>query len=64
VYDRHDRAGGLLIYGSPNFKLEKSVVLRRGVLCEESDIRFRLNCAIGQDIELAGCIGQAGGGAD
>jgi glutamate synthase (NADPH) small chain len=53
VYDRHDRIGGLLIYGIPNFKLEKSVVLRRGALCEESGIRFRLNCGIGQDIAFA-----------
>ncbi len=29
VYDRHDRAGGLLIYGIPSFKLEKDVVARR-----------------------------------
>jgi glutamate synthase (NADPH) small chain len=50
VYDRYDRPGGLLIYGIPNFKLEKPVVLRRGTLCEESGIRFRLNCAVGRDI--------------
>ena len=30
VYDRHDRAGGLLIYGIPGFKLDKEVVERRG----------------------------------
>ena len=30
IYDRYDRAGGLLIYGIPNFKLEKQVVARRG----------------------------------
>jgi glutamate synthase (NADPH/NADH) small chain len=53
VYDRHDRAGGLLIYGIPNFKLEKPVVLRRAALCEESGIRFQLNCAVGEDMAFA-----------
>ena len=53
VYDRYDRAGGLLIYGIPNFKLEKDVVLRRRALAEASGIRFVLNCAVGQDVTLA-----------
>jgi glutamate synthase (NADPH/NADH) small chain len=53
VYDRHDRVGGLLIYGIPNFKLEKPVVLRRWELMRQSGIQFRLNCAIGEDITLA-----------
>src|SRR6202045_4124912 len=43
VYDRHDRIGGLLIYGIPNFKLEKHVVLRRWKLLEDGGIRFHLN---------------------
>lgn len=50
VYDRYDRVGGLLIYGIPNFKLEKEVVLRRQALLEASGIRFQLNCEIGRDI--------------
>jgi glutamate synthase (NADPH/NADH) small chain len=54
VYDRHDRVGGLLIYGIPNFKLEKRIVLRRWELMVESGIRFHLNCEIGADITLAG----------
>ena len=29
IYDRYDRPGGLLIYGIPNFKLEKEIVIRR-----------------------------------
>ncbi len=53
VYDRYDRVGGLLIYGIPGFKLEKSVVLRRWALMEQSGIRFQLNCGIGKDISLA-----------
>jgi glutamate synthase (NADPH/NADH) small chain len=53
VYDRHDRPGGLLIYGIPNFKLEKDVVIRRWRLLEESGIKFELNCAVGETIAFA-----------
>jgi glutamate synthase (NADPH/NADH) small chain len=53
VYDRHDRPGGLLIYGIPNFKLEKEVVIRRWNLLVESGIKFELNCAIGDTISFA-----------
>ena len=50
IYDRYDRAGGLLIYGIPNFKLEKHVVLRRTKLLNESGIEFIQNCAVGRDL--------------
>ena len=53
VYDRYDRVGGLLIYGIPNFKLEKSIVLRRWKLLEASGIRFELNCEVGRDVTIA-----------
>jgi len=52
VYDRHDRVGGLMIYGIPNFKLEKEVVLRRWQQYVMGGIQFRLNCAVGRDITL------------
>jgi glutamate synthase (NADPH/NADH) small chain len=52
VYDRHDRVGGLLVYGIPNFKLEKSVVARRAALLGEGGIRFHLNCEVGKDVAL------------
>lgn len=52
VYDRYDRVGGLMIYGIPNFKLEKEVVLRRHEQYAAAGIEFVLNCAIGQDITL------------
>ncbi|MBL8709476.1 MAG: NAD(P)-dependent oxidoreductase [Rhodospirillaceae bacterium] len=52
IYDRHDRVGGLLIYGIPNFKLEKQVVQRREKLLRESGIRFELNTEIGRDLSL------------
>ena len=53
IYDRYDRAGGLLIYGIPNFKLEKEVVQRRNAWLEQSGVTFRLNFAVGADASLA-----------
>jgi len=47
IYDRHDRAGGLLIYGIPNFKLEKQVVERRVKRLEDGGVKFVLNCDVG-----------------
>ncbi len=52
VYDRHDRAGGLLIYGIPNFKLEKDVVLRRVQRLADGGIKFKLNFEVGRDATL------------
>lgn len=50
VYDRYDRAGGLLTYGIPGFKLEKPVVLRRIAQLEGGGVRLELNCTVGVDI--------------
>ena len=52
IYDRYDRPGGLLIYGIPNFKLEKEIVVRRTDRLKESGIKFELNCDIGKDISF------------
>ena len=52
IYDRYDRPGGLLIYGIPNFKLEKFAVKRRTNLLEESGIKFKQNFEVGKDISL------------
>ena len=52
IYDRYDRAGGLLIYGIPNFKLEKYVVNRRTKLLKESGIKFIQNFEVGRDASL------------
>jgi glutamate synthase (NADPH/NADH) small chain len=49
IYDRYDRAGGLLIYGIPNFKLEKEIVQRRTKLLEDSGVEFKLNFNVGKD---------------
>ena len=50
VFEREDRPGGLLMYGIPNMKLEKSIVERRIRLMEAEGIEFRTNCDIGKDI--------------
>ena len=52
VYDRYDRAGGLLIYGIPNFKLEKHVVERRTKLLKDGGIKFIHNFEVGKDSTL------------
>ena len=52
IYDRYDRPGGLLIYGIPNFKLEKFTVERRTNLLKESGIKFKQNFEVGKDISL------------
>ncbi|KJZ26045.1 NAD(P)-dependent oxidoreductase [Tritonibacter mobilis] len=52
VYDRYDRAGGLLTYGIPGFKLEKEIVMRRNALLAEGGVTFVMNCNIGEDISF------------
>jgi len=52
IYDRYDRPGGLLIYGIPNFKLEKFVVERRTNLLKKSGIEFKQRIEIGKNISL------------
>ena len=52
VYDRHDRAGGLMIYGIPGFKLEKHVVERRNQLLADGGVEFVLNANVGEDISF------------
>ncbi|WP_193143118.1 MULTISPECIES: NAD(P)-dependent oxidoreductase [unclassified Meridianimarinicoccus] len=53
VYDRYDRAGGLLTYGIPGFKLEKPVVMQRIEQLEQGGVIFKLNCTVGDDISFA-----------
>ncbi|EEB83684.1 glutamate synthase, small subunit [Roseobacter sp. GAI101] len=52
IYDRYDRAGGLLTYGIPGFKLEKDVVMRRNDQLAEGGVNFELNCDVGVDISF------------
>lgn len=52
AYDRYDRVGGLMMYGIPNFKLDKQVVENRRRQYEESGVVFHLNCAVGTDVTM------------
>ena len=53
VYDRYDRAGGLLTYGIPGFKLEKDVVMRRNDQLAAGGVTFEQNCEVGRDVSFA-----------
>ncbi|MBD3800569.1 MAG: glutamate synthase subunit beta [Campylobacterales bacterium] len=50
MYERADRAGGLMTYGIPNFKLDKKIVDRRVKLLEEAGMTLVLNCEVGKDV--------------
>ena len=50
VFEKNDRIGGLMIYGIPNFKLDKSVIIRRHEWLEESGVIFHTNCEVGKEI--------------
>ena len=58
VYDRYDRAGGLLTYGIPGFKLEKPVVMQRIEQLEPAGVTFVLNCKVGEDLSFDAIRGQ------
>jgi len=58
IYDRYDRAGGLLTYGIPGFKLEKDVVERRNAQLVEGGVTFELNCDVGRDISFGAIRGK------
>ncbi len=53
IYDRYDRAGGLMIYGIPGFKLEKDVVEKRVSLLEQSGVVIHRNVEVGKDISFS-----------
>jgi glutamate synthase (NADPH) small chain len=52
VYDRHPEIGGLLTFGIPAFKLEKSVMTKRREIFTEMGIEFQLNTEVGKDITI------------
>ncbi len=52
VYDRHPEIGGLLMFGIPEFKLEKGVIKRRREVLEEMGVEFVLDTTIGTDITM------------
>ncbi len=53
VFERADRIGGLLMYGIPDFKLEKSVVERRLVQMREEGVVFHVAANVGVDVPVA-----------
>ncbi len=53
VYDRHDRPGGLLIYGIPGFKLEKEIVERRTKRLADGGVVFKMGVDVGKDVTLS-----------
>jgi glutamate synthase (NADPH/NADH) small chain len=58
VYDRYDRAGGLLTYGIPGFKLEKPVVMQRIDQLAQAGVQFVPNCNVGETISFDAIRGQ------
>ncbi len=52
VFERADRVGGLLIYGIPNFKLDKQIVARRVKLMEAEGVKFKTNANIGVNVPV------------
>ena len=52
VYERDDRAGGLLMYGIPNMKLDKSIVERRIKFMEAEGVRFVYNVDVGNNSSI------------
>jgi len=58
VYDRYDRAGGLMTYGIPGFKLEKPVVMQRIAQLQAGGVQFIQNCNVGEDISFDAIRGQ------
>ena len=50
VYDKNEEIGGLLTFGIPEFKLEKSVIKRRRKILEEMGVEFNLGKEIGKDL--------------
>ena len=52
VFEKNDRAGGLMIYGIPNFKLDKKIVERRTEWLLESGVKFNLNMEVGKNVSF------------
>ncbi|MDD3205390.1 MAG: glutamate synthase subunit beta, partial [Lachnospiraceae bacterium] len=51
VYERHDRIGGLLMYGIPNMKLEKNIIDRKAAIMKEEGVSFLTNTDVGKDLK-------------
>ena len=53
VYERFDRPGGLLMYGIPNMKLDKKIVMRKLDIMKEEGVKFETGVDVGKDIKAA-----------
>ncbi len=58
VFERADRAGGLLMYGIPNMKLDKKVVNRRVELMEKEGVVFKLDTEIGKKLSAVKLVNE------
>lgn len=58
VYDRHTEIGGLLTFGIPAFKLDKSLLARRREIFTAMGIKFELNCEVGKDLPMSQLLGE------
>ncbi|MBF6023190.1 FAD-dependent oxidoreductase [Lysobacter niastensis] len=58
VYDRYEQIGGLLHFGIPSFKLEKSVMAQRRAVLEDMGVQFRLGVEIGRDVGMDDLLSQ------
>lgn len=58
VYEKHDRVGGLLRYGIPNFKMEKNLIDRRMAQMEAEGVQFRTNTCVGRDVSAAQLVAE------
>ena len=56
VYEREDKAGGLLRYGIPNMKLEKQIIDRKLSILEEEGVVFRTGCNVGKDVKASAIL--------
>ena len=58
VYEKDDRVGGLLMYGIPNMKLQKEVIIRRQKLMESEGVAFKTSVDVGKDIKASELLKQ------
>ena len=58
VFERYDRPGGLLMYGIPNMKLDKSVIMRRVELMQKEGVEFKTGVDVGKDVDAQEILGE------
>jgi glutamate synthase (NADPH/NADH) small chain len=58
VFDRYEQIGGLMQFGIPSFKLEKSIIARRREVLEGMGVQFRLGVEVGKDVAIEELLGE------